>query len=84
MYALFPIGLSDYLLIPHVVLKSGTPRLPEDKLDHDGITLGPSDPEFEADEVEKCEETGEEALALPAARTTQRQRFPRNVESPPT
>ena len=44
-----------------VVLKSGAPGLLEGELDHDSIALGPSDAEFEADEVEQCEATGEEA-----------------------
>ena len=48
-------------MIPRVVLKSGTPGLPEDELDHDSIASGPSYAEFEADEVEQREETGEEA-----------------------
>ena len=48
-------------MIPCAVLKSGTPGLPEDELDHDSIASGPSDAEFEADEVEQREETAEEA-----------------------
>ena len=48
-------------MILHIVLKSGAPGLLEDELNHDSIAVGPSDAEFEADEVEKREETGEEA-----------------------
>ena len=47
-------------MILRVVLKSGAPGLLEGELDHDSIALGPSDAEFEADEAEQCEATGEE------------------------
>ena len=48
-------------MILRIVLKSGAPGLLEDELDHDSIALGPSDGEFEADELEQREGPGEEA-----------------------
>ena len=48
-------------MIPRAVLKSSTPGLPEDEIDHDSVASGPSDAEFEADEAEQCEETSKEA-----------------------
>ena len=61
MYAPFSIDSSNDLLILHIVLKSGAPGLLEDKLNHDGIALGPTNAEFEADAMEQRGETREEA-----------------------
>ena len=55
-----PIDSSNYILILRIVLKSGAPGLLEDELNHHCIDLGLTDAEFEADEVEQREETGEE------------------------